>query len=201
MDDPAHLFYALAWLSFGAVHSVLAGSGAKKRLEPMLGAYYRLSYNLLAAVHIGLVMVLGGMILSAQSYAIEPGVAFAMTAAKVVGVIILVLALREYDLGLFSGMSQIRAHRRGRPAPDDGPLATRGLHQFVRHPLYLGVYLYLWGGAVNDFGLATAVWGSVYLWIGARHEERGLLALYGQAYADYQTAVPAIIPWKGRVES
>jgi protein-S-isoprenylcysteine O-methyltransferase Ste14 len=68
----------------------------------------------------------------------------------------------------------------------------------VRHPLYLGAHMILWGGAVNEFGLATALWGSLFLAVGARHEEKALLALYGEAYATYQRRVPAVIPWKGK---
>lgn len=201
MDAPfqAQVIYALAWLSFGAAHSVLAAGAAKQRFKSVFGAYYRLSYNLLAALHIGLVMVLGAAVLSAQPYDLEPGVAAAMTAIRVLGLVVLVLAIREYDLGRFSGLSQIRAHRRGEPQPGDEPLVIQGMHRFVRHPLYLGAYLIFWGGAINDFGLATAAWGSLYLLIGTRHEERSLLALYGRAYADYQARVPAVIPWKGRV--
>lgn len=203
--DPlqAHLIYALGWLSFGAVHSILAGAGAKGRLDSLLGAYYRLSYNVFAAFHIAFVWALGGWVLSAQAYGFEPGVAAALTAIRVFGVVVLVLALREYDLGLFSGLKQIREHKKGAPEDEnvggDEPLVTDGLHRFVRHPLYLGVYMIFWGGAVSDFGLATAVWGSLYLFIGARHEERSLLALYGEAYADYKRRVPAVIPWKGRL--
>ncbi len=92
MDAPAgytsfqaHLIYALAWLSFGAVHSVLAGSALKKRLETLLKAYYRLSYNLLAVFHIGLVFWLGRAMLSAQPYALEPGVGVGLTGIKVLG--------------------------------------------------------------------------------------------------------------------
>lgn len=195
----AHLIFALGWLSFGAVHSLLAGPAAKIRLGPLFGPFYRLSYNVFAAFHITLVMVLGAMMLNTQAYTFEPGVAAALTGVKILGAVVLVLALREYDLGRFSGLSQIRAHRQGNPDPGDETLTTEGLHRFVRHPLYLGAYLYLWGGATDDFGLATAVWGSLYLWIGTRHEERALMALYGQAYADYQARVPAIIPWKRRV--
>ncbi len=195
----AQVIYALAWLSFGAAHSVLATGAAKQRFKSVFGAYYRLSYNLLAALHIGLVMVLGAAVLSPQPYDLEPGVAAAMTGIRVLGMVVFVLALREYDLGRFSGLSQIRAHRRGEPQPGDEPLVIQGMHRFVRHPLYLGAYLIFWGGAGDDFGLATAAWGSLYLLIGTRHEERSLLAHYGQAYTDYKARVPAVIPWKGRV--
>ena len=199
----AHLIYALGWLSFGAVHSVLAGPGAKHRLNALFGDYYRLSYNLFAVLHIGAVWVFGQRTLDATPFALEPGIETALTAIRGLGVLVLILALREYDLGLFSGLKQIRAGKQGAATngDEDGdePLVTDGLHRFVRHPLYLGVIMILWGGAVSDFGLATAVWGSLYLFIGARHEERSLSALYGEAYAEYKRRVPALIPWKGKV--
>ena len=200
MDAPfqAHLIYALGWLSFGAVHSILAGAGAKHRLNALFGATYRLSYNLFAVFHIGAVWVFGQMALDAAPFALEPGIETALMAIRVLGVVVLVLALREYDLGLFSGLKQIRENKKGASTNGDEPLVTDGLHRFVRHPLYLGATMIFWGGAVSDFGLATAVWGSLYLFIGARHEERSLSALYGDAYAEYKSRVPAFIPWKGK---
>ena len=193
----AHLVYGLAWLSFGAGHSLLAGAWAKQRLVRFLGAYTRLSYNLFAVVYIGAVWGLGLAALGGfPSYAMEAGVESALKGVSVLGWVVLILALREYDLGHFSGLSQIRAHRRGTPEPEDEPLVTAGLHRFVRHPLYLGAHMILWGGAVDGFGLTTAAWGSLYLVIGARFEEKKLLMLYGDGYRDYQDRVPALIPWK-----
>lgn len=193
----AHLIYALGWLSFGLVHSVLTTT-VKQRLAPVFGAGYRLAYNLFAVLHIGAVWVFGKTMLNAQPFALETGIEPALTGMRWLGIAVLLLALREYDLGRFSGLSQLRARRQNQPDPGDEGLITQGLHQFVRHPLYLGAHLILWGGAVTGFGLATAVWGSLYLLIGARHEESALLALYGEAYGDYKRRVPGIIPWKGK---
>ncbi|MCH7935581.1 MAG: isoprenylcysteine carboxylmethyltransferase family protein [Proteobacteria bacterium] len=195
----AQAIYGLAWLSFGIVHSVLAGASAKRRLDSLFGVYYRLAYNLWAGLHIAAVWALGGALIGDQPYPLEPGVAGAMTAVRVLGVVVLVLALREYDLGRFSGVAQIRAQKAGNTLSEDEPLITSGLHLFVRHPLYLGAYLILWGGATGDFGLATAVWGSVYLAVGAAFEDRKLLALYGDEFRDYKDRIPAVIPWRGRV--
>ncbi len=199
----AHLIYALAWASFGAVHSILAGGGAKYRLAHLFGAYYRLSYNLLAVFYIAAVWTLGTRLLEGgQPFDLDEPTRAGLLGLSILGWIVLLLALREYDLGRFSGLTQIRARRLGGPEnsadADDEPLITGGLHRFVRHPLYLGAYMILSAGAVNDFGLATAVWGSVYLFIGARFEERRLVTLYGEAYRDYQSRVPAVIPWKGK---
>ncbi len=195
----AHTVYALAWLSFGAGHSVLAADWAKGQLETFLGAYYRLAYNLFSTVHITLVWAFGDVVLGrVPSFHLEPRVEAALSGISVLGWVVLVLALREYDLGRFSGLSQLSAHRRGGPPPEDETLVTGGLHRFVRHPLYLGAYMILWGGATGEFGLATAAWGSLYLTLGAQFEERALLSTYGEAYRVYQRRVPAVIPWKGR---
>ena len=196
----AQAIYGLAWLSFGVFHSVFAGVAAKRRLDSLFGVYYRLAYNLWAGLHFAAVWVLGGALIGDQPYDLEPGVAGAMTGIGVLGVVVLVLALREYDLGRFSGMAQIRAQMKGITLSEDEPLITGGLHLFVRHPLYLGGYLILWGRATGDFGLATAVWGSVYLVIGAAFEDRKLLALYGDEFRDYKDRIPAVIPWRGRVK-
>ena len=199
MDDSlVHLIYALGWLSFGLVHSALSASNLKHRLEPVFGAYYRLCYNLFAVLHIGGVWVFGQLALDTTPFALEPGIEHALMGVRWLGLVVLLPALREYDLGRFSGLSQIRSYRQDQPDLGDEALVIDGLHRFVRHPLYLGAHMILWGGAVNEFGLATALWGSLFLAGGARHEERALLALYGEAYATYQRRVPAVIPWKGK---
>ncbi|MDA0305621.1 MAG: isoprenylcysteine carboxylmethyltransferase family protein [Proteobacteria bacterium] len=194
----AHVIYGSAWASFGAVHSILAGSAAKNRLQRLFGAYYRLSYNLFAVFTIAAVWTLGLRILGGEKpFDLGKSAEAGLLGVSVLGWTVLLLALREYDLGQFSGLAQIRTHRQKEAGNKKEPLVTGGLHRFVRHPLYLGAYMILWGGAVNNFGLATAVWGSVYLFIGARYEEKKLLIEYGEAYREYQGRVPAILPWKG----
>jgi protein-S-isoprenylcysteine O-methyltransferase Ste14 len=86
--------------------------------------------------------------------------------------------------------------REDRDAPE--PLRLDGPHRFVRHPLYTALFLVLWGRAFDEAMIATAVWGSLYLIVGTRFEERKLLRLHGAAYARYRARVPAFLPWKGR---
>lgn len=194
-----HAFYALAWLSFGLGHSLLAGTAAKKRLVPVFGAYYRLTYNLFAGLHIALVFAAGRHLFAASGFFELTAWAWnVLPAVQVIGWAAFLWALRGYDLGLLAGTRQVRNHVRGLPDPGDEPLCTDGLHRYVRHPLYAGVFLIVWGRVGNEFDLATAVWASLYLVIGAFFEERKLLRLYGEIYADYCKQVPAFIPWKGR---
>lgn len=195
----AQLVYALAWFGFGLGHSLLAGVRAKALLTPALGPYYRLTYNLLAAVHISAVWLLGRWLLGdAAPFALSGAARAGMTGLSVLGIAILLLALRGYDLGRLAGTTQIRNHRLGTPEPEDEPLRTDGFHAWVRHPLYAGAYLILWGNALDSFALATAIWGSAYLAIGTMFEERRLLKLYGEAYRRYRAQVPAVLPWRGK---
>ena len=190
--------YALLWLSFGIVHSLLARASTKRLLQPLFGRAYRLCYNLFSTLHIGLVII-GGQLMLAQNSArfeLGDGLFIIAAACQVTGVIVIVLGLTQYDLGRFGGVTQLF---NGDDLPgDEEPLHITGWHRYLRHPLYLGVYLYLLGDAVSDFGLQTALWGCLYLRIGTWFEERSLVNLYGRAYIEYKEKVPAILPYRGR---
>lgn len=196
-----HIIYALLWLSFGALHSVLAGKGAKFFFASILGAKYRLIYNIFTVLHIGLVMAIGKIYLATNvasfTFAGLPGMIF--NVALVLGPLIIFTSLLEYDLGRFSGTSQMRAARDNEQISDNEPLHVAGLHQYVRHPLYAGGFLLLFGLISDEFNLTTAVWGSLYLLIGTWFEERRLIEIYGAAYETYRRQVPAFFPWRGKV--
>lgn len=193
------IIYALAWLGFGLGHSLLAGTRAKDFLAPALGPYYRIAYNGLAGIHVAGVWLAGKWLFAGTApFALPGAVGAGLTGLSILGIVILLLAMRGYDLGRFAGTTQIRNHRRGTVEPEDEPLRTDGFHAWVRHPLYAGAYLILWGNAQDPFGLATAIWASAYFAIGTKFEERRLLKLYGDAYRSYRASVPAIVPWRGK---
>lgn len=185
-----HAAYGAAWVSFGLAHSLLAGDVLKRAF----GAGYRLAFNLIAVVHMAGVFAVGAWLLG--PVAAPPT---SLTVLHLVGWAMLLIALRDYDLGLFSGLKQLRAAQAGQPlTDDDGPLVVEGLHRYVRHPLYVGAFVILWSGAYGALGVATAAWGSTYLLLGTWSEERRLSARFGDDYAAYRKQVPAFLPWKGR---
>lgn len=198
MSYVEYSIYALLWLSFGVVHSALASTPAKRILHPLFGRCYRLSYNLFSALHIGIILIAGRVWLgdNAASLNLASQLDTIIVACRWAGVGIIVAALTQYDLGLFGGLTQLR--RGSESSSDEESLHITGLHRYVRHPLYLGAYLFLWGGAVDEFGLQTALWGSLYLFIGTWFEERKLISLYGHRYVEYREKVPAILPIRGR---
>ena len=189
------LIYGLLWLSFGAVHSWLANQGVKQSLQRFAGSGYRLLYNIISVAHLGIVLALGRSLFGGSGALPLPSwlqtTQFGMT---IMGVMIVIIALLQYDLGRFSGISQIRHKISASEAENPEPLLVTGIHEHLRHPLYLGVYFVLWGQIVDMYSLQTAIWGSVYLGIGTYFEERRLVTLYGDAYRDYQARVPSLVP-------
>lgn len=194
-----HLLYAALWLSFGLGHSALADARVKARLKPFFRAGYRLAYNLFAVFHVLLVVGAGWWLLgNGAAFGREGWMRALQGGASLLGVGVFFVALFGYDLGRFAGTAQLRASAQGKFLDDEEPLRLSGFHRYMRHPIYAGAFLLLWGRIENEFSLATAVWASLYLWIGSRYEERRLLERFGEAYARYRAAVPAFLPWKGK---
>lgn len=192
------LIYALLWISFGATHSLLTLPAVKSRLPANAKHTYRFAYNLFAAAHFFLIYRIGRALLDHSLISSDTaGLIFNML--NIAGFVVIYLALLQYDLGLFSGLSQL-FKKPGVTSDAIEPLNTSGLNRWVRHPLYSGAFMYLWGGANSQFGFWTALFGSLYILIGVRHEEKKLMSIYGGAYLNYQASVSAFFPlkWQAR---
>lgn len=178
------------------MHSLLARHTVQQKLEIVLGRAYRLIYNLFASVKILLVLLFGKYLLSESRFAVlsHQSVDIASFGIQALGFAVLIAALARYDLGRFSGVTQLFTGERV-SAVSNEPLQSGGLNQWVRHPLYTGAFLLLWGGAINSFELWTAIWGTVYLVIGTGFEERKLISIYGDDYRRYQQQVPRYFPF------
>jgi protein-S-isoprenylcysteine O-methyltransferase Ste14 len=190
MDWAAHLIYGLLWASFGLGHSVFANAGVKRRMA-MLGRWYRMAYNAVATLHLGVVFGAGLLMLGDAPRFDLPGWASAvMLGVAALGTGLMLWSARYYDMARLAGTRQIREP----DASEDEPLRLDGPHRYVRHPFYATGLLIVWGLAQSPFGLATAVWASAYLVIGAMAEERRLLRLYGEDYAAYRRRIPGFVP-------
>lgn len=189
------LVYASCWLIFGFLHSLLARESIQLKCESFLGAYYRFTYNVFAVLKIALVYYIGSLWLSNDIFITLDNSAafFVFTGLRLSGLILLVLALSMYDLGRFSGITQIKTGERLSSSLNE-PLQRRFLNQWIRHPLYTAAFLLLWGGALSSLDLWTAIWGTLYLIIGTVYEERKLVRMYGDEYRRYQLEVPRYFP-------
>lgn len=86
-----------------------------------------------------------------------------------------------------ASISVLRDHR----VVDDGPFAV------VRHPVYLGLILFLAGGALlvaDPLVAAVTAVVAVLMLFRARAEERFLEERLGDEYRDYARRVPMLLP-------
>ena len=192
-----YVYYGLLWFSFGFLHSILARENVKSILAPFFGKTYRLSYNLFSVFHIGLIYFIGLLIFrDPYSFQYNHFFDFFLYSVQIIGVVALILALRTYNLGFFSGMKQLS----GGNEATEVKLTFSFYHHFVRHPLYTASFLILWGNVRSDFDLMNAMYGSVYLIIGTFFEERQLVRTFGHPYQEYRKRVPVFIPYKGKCD-
>ncbi len=92
------------------------------------------------------------------------------------------------------GLRQVFAALRKKPARNGG-FVTPSLYRFVRHPLYAGWFITLWGTPSMSMGhlLFSAVCTS-YVLIAVRYEERDLVDAVGRTYERYPQSTPMFIP-------
>lgn len=97
-------------------------------------------------------------------------------------------------LKYFKLLSGVRTLYEANPSKE---LKLDGIHHYVRHPLYLGTLLFIWG-LVFVFPMLSNLIAVIiitgYVLIGIRLEEKKLLDEFGSAYRDYISRVPKLIP-------
>ena len=80
-----------------------------------------------------------------------------------------------------------------------GGLITSGVFSLVRHPMYLGSWLFFCGLVSATLSYASAgvvlVMAVFYCYV-ARYEERLLIKTFGAEYQEYRTRVPMVFPLK-----
>lgn len=188
-----HLFLATAWILFGILHSVTASLWFKLKAATLMKKnfkYYRLIYSLFS-------LLTFGIILFCQVKINSPLLFKAPLLLSSIGLIISVagLSLMIYCIAIYfrflTGIAWITADE------TDNVLIQKGIHQVVRHPLYLGTLIFIWGLLIVfpyiSFLIANVIL-TVYTLIGMKLEERKLEIEFGKDYTDYKEKVPMLIP-------
>jgi protein-S-isoprenylcysteine O-methyltransferase Ste14 len=99
--------------------------------------------------------------------------------------------INHFDL---FGLAQVWAAWRGSKLPSP-EFRTPLFYRVVRHPIYVGFILILWGAPTMTWGRALFAAGATgYILIGIWLEERDLIAVFGQTYRDYRARVSMLIP-------
>jgi methanethiol S-methyltransferase len=178
---------------WGILHSLLASLGFKSLLRHSLGdgfmKVYRLLYNILAVVSLVPVLYLVVSLPDKTLYQVPAPWNYLMLAGQAVSTLLLFVAVMQTDILSFAGLRQLVEEEK------TGSLVTSGLYRSVRHPLYTFSLLILWCSpsmSMNSFIVYAGL--TIYVLIGIYFEERKLLREFGQAYAQYKSATPMLIP-------
>ncbi len=165
----------------------------KKTVQRITGRYfkyYRLFYSYVFAI--GLVLILAYQFKGTSFYLFLPSLtiqAFGMVGV-VGGLIVMSICIKKY----FANLSGTDVFMK-KPRPQ--VLEVNGLHHYVRHPLYAGTLLFMWGlfllyPLLHNMIACSII--TVYVLIGIRLEENKLKLEFGDAYAEYAHKTPMLIP-------
>jgi protein-S-isoprenylcysteine O-methyltransferase Ste14 len=151
--------------------------------------FYRLLYNIFAVISIAPVLYLMAVLPDKDLYQVPSPWNYLFLAGQGISALLLFVAVLQTDVFSFAGLRQLVEEEQ------PGKLVTGGLYRVVRHPLYTFSLLILWFAptvSVNSFIVYASL--TLYILIGIFFEERKLLREFGQAYADYKSVTPMLIP-------
>src|SRR5689334_22772963 len=188
-----HIILLVLWLLFGILHSMLAAEWFKRFMQRRLGnryKYYSFTYSIFAALTLTGILIFQLSMQSRLLYVAPRWVSLLLWLPVLAGLLIMVVVIKKYFFSL-SGISVFYKHQ--------PPVALElgGLNRYVRHPLYLGTLLFVWGiffvfPYLN--GLLACIVITLYTVLGAILEEKKLVKQFGEQYVLYKKQVPMLIP-------
>ena len=188
--------FSISLVAYFALHSFLAAKVVKDWLTERIISpkLYRLFFNALA---IGLFLVVGWYYLSLEKHLLlnNDWLKWPGGVLLLAGLVWVIKALRGYGIGEFIGVDQLKNEHQSIHIE----MKINGLNAQVRHPLYFGTMLSLWGVFFifpNDAALVVAAISTLYIIIGAKLEERKLEQQFGDAYRLYRKHVPMLVPFR-----
>jgi methanethiol S-methyltransferase len=183
------LLNILLFSVFALHHSVLARSGAKTAVRRLVTAELERSlYTWVASLLFILVCALWQPV-PGTLYQLDGVWAIAGYAIQGAGLVLTLRAASAVDALDLAGVRPVLNAARGTPVKHV-PLATRGLYGFVRHPLYFGWTLLVFGAPVMTATRFTfAIVSTLYLALAIPWEERDLLDVFGEQYESYRRQV------------
>ena len=188
LDASALAFDAALFTLFATHHSLLAREPVQRAIAFVPSHLMRSVYVWTASALL-FAVCLSWRPIGDDVYRLTGALAMALALVQIAGAGLIARSVARIDPLELAG---IRSPRRS-----DAGLQTSGPYRIVRHPLYLGWMLVVFGAAhMTADRLAFAAISSFYLVIAVPWEERSLMKSFGPAYANYQRRVRwRVIPY------
>jgi hypothetical protein len=187
---------------FALHHSLLARTGAKAWLARVVPPPLERTIYVWTASALFAATCLLWRPAPALLYEVTGAAAWGLTLVRVLGVWLTLEAAARIDPRELAGLRQAWTFGEPgqdsvpSPGPESSPLVARGGYGLVRHPIYLGWILMVWGAPVMSAGRLTfALVSTLYLLAAIPFEERSLRERFGAAYDTYARGVRSrVIP-------
>jgi len=175
----------LLFAAFAAHHSLFARARVKRvvtRWVPL--GLERSTYVWIASTLFVLMCVAWRPVPGGELYRLSGWTAWLVRAIQMLGLLLTVRAAGVLDVFELAGIRQATGDIR------PSPLRFVGPYRWIRHPLYLGWMLFVFGAPMMTADrLAFAAISSAYLLMAIPWEERSLVASLGEPYRAYQRQV------------
>lgn len=184
---------------FGIQHSVMARPGFKAAWTKIVpAASERSIYCLFTAVVLVLLYTYWHPIEGSVWSVTNETARMAIWAVFWIGWGILFIAtwlLNHFEL---FGLQQAWQNLTGKQAASP-EMRTPFFYKVVRHPIYTGFFIAFWATPDMTYShMLAAVGFTIYIMIGISYEEKDLLDIFGDQYAEYRKRVGAFIPGIGK---
>jgi methanethiol S-methyltransferase len=192
----AALIDILLFSVFALHHSLLARTGLKRRVTETVPDWLERSLYTWTASALFLIVCLAWQPVDGLLYTLHRMWRVAGYTAQVAGILLILTGSSAIDQLALAGIRQVLDARAGRTPPGLS-LKTSGAYGLVRHPLYFGWTLLVFGAPdMTGTRAVFAIVSTLYLAIAIPFEERSLVAAFGDAYRRYQRATRwRMLPW------
>lgn len=188
------ILLAIFWIIYCMLHSVLASTTFKRVMKEKMKQYfkyYRPVYVLFSFVSLIAIIYFQISIGDTQLFSQTTIILVFGIVLGLFGVAIMIACIQKYFLHL-SGLRSLFQER------TTSSLMVSGIHRYVRHPLYLGTFIFIWSLLLllPYAGLLISnIVITLYTLIGIRLEEQKLIEEYGDEYRIYKKQVPKLFPY------
>jgi len=153
--------------------------------------YYRILYNLFSFLGLIFILFFNASIPSTNLIVVSDMTRYLSLVIATGGIFILKAAFKQYSTKGFLGLE----------SDQQEAFKANGILRHIRHPIYAGTILVVigfWLFVPNVTTLVSVCCIFIYLAIGIPLEEKKLIRKYGDAYREYKSKVPSLIPRFGK---
>ena len=180
------LLNAALFTIFALHHSIFARTSLKRLVIRFVPPWFERSLFTWTASLLFVLVLLAWQPVDGVLYAATGHWRWLGYSAQIAGILLTIRASSAIDALDLAGIRPVADARR-HTAPRHVPLETSGVYSFVRHPLYFGWALIVFGApTMTGTRAAFAVISTLYLAIAIPFEERALIHVFGDAYRAYQ---------------